>query len=334
MHLPALPSSATPAVHTDRDHALSDSARERVVKGVAANTTKAYKHQWTEFTAWCAEQGRVPLPATPETLAEYVNHLADTGKGPATMEQALAVISVQHQTANYPKGFPDTTGARKAIRTVKRERAGEGKRVRQAPPVTVDVLRKMIDTTDPDTPIGKRDRVLLLLGLAMMARRSELVDLQISHVSEDDNGLLVLIAMSKTDQDATGVEVAVPYGSHPDTDPVRAVRAWLAVLAEHGVTSGPLLRAVDRHGRISPDGITTDSVSRIVRRLAVAAVVPNAEKYTAHSLRAGGATSSYQAGIPVGTIAKHGRWSPNSPVVLSYIRAVDRWSDNAMRGVL
>jgi hypothetical protein len=50
-------------------------------------------------------------------------------------------------------------------------------------------------------------------------------------------------------------------------------------------------------------------------------------------LRAGGATSAYRAGVPVSTIAGHGRWLPTSPVVLTYIRSVDRWTDNAMKGV-
>jgi hypothetical protein len=50
-------------------------------------------------------------------------------------------------------------------------------------------------------------------------------------------------------------------------------------------------------------------------------------------LRAGGATVAYAAGVPVAVIAKHGRWAPASPVVLRYIRAVDRWRDNAMRNV-
>ncbi len=48
---------------------------------------------------------------------------------------------------------------------------------------------------------------------------------------------------------------------------------------------------------------------------------------------AGGATAAYRAGAPVSTIAAHGRWAPTSPVVLGYIRAVDRWNDNPMHGV-
>jgi hypothetical protein len=42
---------------------------------------------------------------------------------------------------------------------------------------------------------------------------------------------------------------------------------------------------------------------------------------------------AYPAGAPVSVIARHGRWAEGSPVVLRYIRAVDRWRDNAMRNV-
>lgn len=100
------------------------------------------------------------------------------------------------------------------------------------------------------------------------------------------------------------------------TDPVRLVRAWRVLLAEHGVISGRLLRSVTRYGRLGA-GLSGDAVADLVRGAAERAGVPNAETYSAHSLRAGGATSAHRAGAPVSTIAAHGRWSPGSPVVLS-----------------
>ena len=47
---------------------------------------------------------------------------------------------------------------------------------------------------------------------------------------------------------------------------------------------------------------------------------------------AGGATVACRTGAPVSTIAAHGCWAPTSLVVLGYIRAVDRWADNPLRG--
>ena len=74
-------------------------------------------------------------------------------------------------------------------------------------------------------------------------------------------------------------------------------------------------------------------MSDLVQAAAKRAKLPHADTYSAHSLRAGGATAAYRAGAPVSTIAAHGRWAAGSPVVLSYIRAVDRWRDNALTGI-
>src|SRR5690606_27846407 len=112
----------------------------------------------------------------------------------------------------------------------------------------------------------------------------------------------------------------------------RLVRAWRDLLATHGITDGPVLRSVDRHGRLG-GRLSGDGLHRIVRAAAVRAGLPDAARYSAHSLRAGGATAAYRAGAPVSTIAAHGRWAPGSPVVLSYVRAVDRWTDSPLRGI-
>jgi hypothetical protein len=122
----------------------------------------------------------------------------------------------------------------------------------------------MIDASDPDTVIGSRDRVALVLGLALMGRRSQLVALELADLTETPDGLKVLIRASKTDQDARGAIIAVPPGQHPDTDPVRLVHAWRARLTQHGITEGRLLRSVTRHGRLGAS-LSADAVSDLVR---------------------------------------------------------------------
>ncbi len=281
---------------TDADRFVSEQTRQRILNAVPANTVRAYTRQWAAFTTWCAASGRTA-----------------------------------HRTAGHA-GQPDTEGARLVLRGHRRQLASAGQRARQATPVTIDTLRTMIEHCDPGTVRGLRDRVALVLGVALMGRRSELVALELDDLTETPDGLEVLIRASKTDQDAHGVIIAIPPGQHADTDPVRLVRTWRARLAEHGLTTGRLLRAVTRHGRPGP-ALSPGAINTIVQALARRAGLEGAERYSAHSLRAGGATAAYRAGAPVSVIAGHGRWAPGSPVVLSYIRAVDRWRDNAMRGV-
>jgi hypothetical protein len=67
------------------------------------------------------------------------------------------------------------------------------------------------------------------------------------------------------------------------TDPVRLLRAWRALLAEHGITTGALLRTVNRHGQLG--GAMSDAA---VNGVAHRAGLPNTERYSARCLPAGG----------------------------------------------
>lgn len=325
-----VPAAATQPAHPDSF--ISDTTRERLQRSVPENTQRAYNRQWRTFTDWCDGHGRSPLPATAQTLAEYVSHLADLDRAPSTVEQAIAAIRTAHRLAGH-RGLPETDAALAVLKVHRRDRAATGKRKRKAPPVTLTPLRAMIDASAPDTLAGKRDRALLVLGFALMARRSELAALRIEDLAFTDDGLTVLIRSSKTDQEAVGAEVHVPHGVHPDTDPVRVVRAYLDALAGHRVTDGPLLRRVNRWGQLQPGGLSGAAVNEVVQRLAAAAGLANADYFTAHGLRAGGPTEAAKAGHPTSFIADHGRWSKTSPQVLEYIRPVDKWRDNPMRGI-
>jgi integrase len=333
----AIPPGAS-VVHTDADYAITDETARRLADSTPENTQRAYDHAWKNFADWCAAQGRNPLPATAQTLTEYVRHLTDEGKAPNTIDQAMGTIRSKHAQDGYDNQ-PDTRAARRLYKRYRRDWGDAGHRIRKAAPVVLDALRAMVDTCPPDTLAGKRDRLLLLLGFNMMARRSELAALDLGDVREGEEGLTVYVRSSKTDQAAQGVEVNVPFGQHAETDAVRAYRIWRDALAERGITTGPLLRPIDRHGRLlTEEGsagrgsarMTGKSVGLVVTRHGQAAGL---EHQTAHGLRAGGATAAYSANNPVSAIAEQGRWSPNSPVVLGYIRSVDKWKNNPMKGI-
>ncbi len=326
------PVPAAPQSVARTDHELSASTVDRMQRSIPTETRRAYDRQWSQFAAWCAEQDRAALPATPQTLAEFVNHLVDLDRAPSTIEQAIAAVRTGHRLAGH-RGLPETDHARAVLRVHKRERAERGQRKRKAPAVVLDVLRAMVDALDVDTITGVRDRALIVLGFAMMGRRSELAALRVSDLVFTEDGLTVLIRTSKTDQDAVGAEVKIPYGSHPSTCPVRTLRTWLAVLAENGFDDGPVFRRITRHGHLQDGAMSGAAINERVKVLAERAGVESAERYTAHGLRAGGPTEAARRGVPVAHIAEHGRWSKSSPVVHEYVRAADGWRDNPMRGI-
>ncbi|MFI6597177.1 tyrosine-type recombinase/integrase [Nonomuraea sp. NPDC050536] len=324
------------------EHALGPGATDLVEAGLAVNTRLAYARDFAAYAGWCEDSGRTSLPATAATLANYVAHLAAQDYAPSTIDRALACVLAAHEHAQLAK--PATKAARLALRAYRRERAQQGRRPRRSPPITVDRLRAMITALPADTSTGLRDRAILVLGFALMGRRSEITEVEIGDLAVTDDGLEVFIPLSKTDQDAHGDTVAIPYGSHPDTCPVRVVRSWLAVLAKHDITTGALFRPIDRHGGVGDRNrpaagrgtrgrLSPQAVNLIVKRAAAAAGLDHAGAYTAHGLRAGGATSAAKAGAPMSAITRHGRWAEGSPVVAAYIRQADKWTDNPLHGI-
>ena len=76
--------------------------------------------------------------------------------------------------------------------------------------------------------------------------------------------------------------------------------------------------------------MSPQAVGIAITRAAEAAGLPH---ITAHGLRAGLATEARRAGHDVTTIARQGRWSPSGAAIHGYMRVIDQWSDNAVRGL-
>lgn len=319
----------------DRDLKLSEDALAAYEAAMPANTRRAYERAWAPFAAWCESELRTALPATPETLAEYVyeltTHPLPSGGmiAPGSVEQTIAAIRTRHAEHGHAK-TPDARPALRILRGYRREQAEQGRRTRKAPPITAKLLRQLAWKTDPDSIIGLRDRTLLSVGFNMMARRSELVALDLADVTFDEDDVIVYVRKSKTDQEARGRECRLPRAAHADVCPLRLLVAWRDELAGHGVTTGRLFRSVSNAGELG-ESLSADAVNRIVRKLAVEAWGEQGERYTAHSLRAGGATTARSYGASMTAIAEHGRWNPRSPVVYGYVRSEDERKDNVMR---
>lgn len=331
---------ATSRALTTADVAMSDRARQRVRDSVPPNTERAYTGDARRYRLWCDEHGRTAVPASPQTLNEYINFLADAGKAPATIERALTVIISLHTTAGLER--PLTKLARASIRTYRAECAEAGRQVRKAAPITTKVLRAMVAACDPTTLAGGRDRAALLLGFSLGCRRSELAALNLADVTEGVDGMEVVIRRSKTDRNSVGRNVFVPFGTHADTCPVRAVRAWREMLAQHGRNAGPLFVKVDQFGKlgraaagtVTADGrLTGKAIAFIVNRAAKRAGLNSALVWSGHSLRRGFATEAYSRGAEPLRIGRHGGWQDGSPTLFGYIEDVDRKTKNPLIGI-
>jgi integrase len=221
------------AAHAPALTRLADRTRAFLAAAKACSTQRAYRGDWSHFEEWCRGLGLTALPAKPETVALYITGLASSHR-PTTLRRRLTVISRAHQAAGHPS--PASMQQPLVSETLKGIRRTVGTAERTKRPLYTEQLRAMIRAR-PDSLQGIRDRALLLVGFAGGLRRSELAGLTLENLASENDGLVILLSRSKTDQEGKGRKVALPYGSSSETCPVRACRNWIDAA---GISDGPL----------------------------------------------------------------------------------------------
>ena len=172
-----------------------------------------------------------------------------------------------------------------------------------------------------------RDRALLLIGWIGALRRSEIVGLDIEDLEENPRGLILHLRRSKTDQDGTGRTVIIPAG-RGKLCPVVALKSWIAALHD---STGPIFRAVNRHGTIKAGRLEARAVARIVREAATKSGLTG--NYSGHSLRSGFISEAALRGRSERSIAA--QTGHRSIVILrGYVRRATPFDDNAAADIL
>jgi integrase len=292
-------------------------AREFARQSKAENTLRGYRSDWKDFCGWCEARELCPLPASPETVAGYIADCAGRLKV-GSIQRRLNAIAEAHKAV----GLESPTSAGIVRNTIKGIRRTLGTAAVQKAAALTDDIRAMVSMTDAGL-IGVRDRAMILLGFAGAFRRSELIGLDVADCDFGKDGLTITLRRSKTDQDGAGRKIGIPYGSNPDTCPVRTVQAWI----EQSRATGPLFRSITRHGRLRPGRLAGIDVARVVKKLAVRAGL-DAAKYAGHSLRAGHATTAAIAGASERSImAQTGHRSVQ--IVRKYIRDGSLFRENS-----
>lgn len=263
------------------------------------------------------------LPAPPEVLAAYLAERAETGLSYGTLDLACSAVAYQHNHERLPDPTTDIT-LRRGLRRI----IGAAPR-RQAHPLTVAEVNRIVTAMDLDTATGARDRALILLGYASALRPSELSALHLADIGTRPGGLLVTVRRSKTDQDGYGQLVGVAPGGHRLTDPVSALADWL-VIRPGG--SGPLFTRIHPSGVATAEPIGVRTVSRMVQARARAAGLDGLP-VSGHSLRAGHATTAAANGASIDRIAAQTRHRDLNTLMEHYIRPPNDLANSTSRNL-
>jgi site-specific recombinase XerD len=289
----------------------------------APATRKAYETDFRLFGAWCEAKSAGVLPALPETVAAYLAHGAAEGAKASTLRRRLAAIRYAHKLASLPTPT-DSEAVKATLRGIQRTIGAA--MVKKAPAVTSRI--KAMVAACPATVAGKRDRALLLLGFGGAFRRSELVALDVENIDETAEGLLVLIARSKTDQDAEGVTIAVARGS-AEACPVVALRDWLDAA---DIEAGAVFRPINKAGTVSAERLTDRSVANLVKAYAARAGLDE-KLFSGHSLRRGFLTSAAAAGKSIFRMMDVSRHK-SVDTLRGYVQEAELFKEHAGTGLL
>ncbi len=296
---------------------VSAATQNFVRNSLAEASQRAFRSDLDQFLAWGGT-----IPATADVVANYLAAHAATHK-PSTLARWIASISKAHKMA----GQENPIGSELVRATLQGIRRTYGSEQRRAAPISRAILVAMMEMFI-DRPKDVRDKALLLLGFAGAMRRSELVALNFEDAVLVDEGLIITIKRSKTDQFGEGRKIGIPYG-RPTLCPVRAFLEWQS---KGGMASGPIFRRIDRHGNIDTDRLSGEAVCQVVRERAGSAGL-NPTIYSGHSLRAGLATSAAKAGVPSWKIRSQTRHASDA-MLGRYIRDGELWTGNAAGAVL
>jgi site-specific recombinase XerD len=245
------PAAVLPArLAADLNHAGEFARAEK-----AAATRRAYRSDFAIFHAWCCERMASALPASAETVAAFLASEARRRVKPSTLGRRVASIRYAHKLAGHPTPTDDER-VRATLRGIRRT---AGMAPSRKAPATADRLIAMAAIGDGGIAT-LRDRALLLLGFGGAFRRSELVALDVADIAESNDGLLVTIRRSKTDQEGRSITVAIVRGK--TACPVAALRAWLTAA---GVCDGPVFRPITKGSKVRQRRLSDRSVANIIK---------------------------------------------------------------------
>jgi site-specific recombinase XerD len=232
----------------------------------SAHTIRALKSDLEAFDQWCRRTKRIALPATPETVADYLDARAGQGSKPASLGRYKASIAKIHQLLELKDPTPASLvklrlqAIRRCIGTAQTQARplrfkGPVRNVERDQPRGLNV-RALLESCPEDLP-GLRDRALLSAGYDTGLRASELVAIVVEDIIEaiDPDARLLTIRRSKGDQEGEG---ATAYLS-PRT--VRAIAAWTDAA---GIEAGAVFRRVNVRrykARAAVRGRSIDSIS-------------------------------------------------------------------------
>lgn len=274
----------------------------------------------------------MPFPASDLQIRRYAQHLAATLKSAATIDNYISGVRTFHMILDQLPP-PKPSESFMLNQTLRGIRVLLARPVRQAAPLTPELLVNMFRFVNVKSQQQLVAWVAILLGFHMMLRKSNLVpdtkfqegkQLSRKSITISDKALLIEITWSKTIQ-YKQKKFIIPLIPLPDFRicPYYWVNFMINAIPAHA--EDPALCYVKKGTR---QPLTYSQLSKWLK-LWVAAVGENPKEFSTHSMRVGGATFAFDSDIPGQTIQILGGWA--SQAYLRYLQlSLDKRVDSML----
>lgn len=232
---------------------------------VSPGTVRAYAADWAAFSSWCALEELESLPARLDTVLRYLLMMEADSKVSSQRRRLVAIRRV-HRDAGHELDVNDPTFQNVWLAMSSRDRSDTRPRRRTLPDEVAQLICAL-----PKGMVGVRDRALILTGWAAGCRPSELVGLDRPDVELTRRALKVSLRRARN-AGAIVRQIEVERTESESLCPLRGLRLWITTA---NISSGPLFRPVNRHGRVSDTRLSVQAVRIVLRRAAQRAGLPN-----------------------------------------------------------
>jgi integrase len=269
---------------------------QALAEGAYSPTLRAQKADGAIFQAFCEGRGETYLPADPNTIRAFIEHSVKAAKKPATVKRYVATIARVHVAAGLLNPC-SSEAVRLGLKKMGRETSA---RQDHAYPLGWKDIKEFIVSAGEGLR-ADRERALLCVAYETLARRSELVALEVRDVDFHPDGTgQALIRRGKTDAEGHG---RVAYLS-------RETVRWLTVWLEHAeIDEGAVFRRLIGRSQIGGP-LNPGSVAPIFKRVAQWIGMP--ERFvghvSGHSTRVGATQDLAALDIDLAAITQAGGW--------------------------
>ena len=282
-----------------------------IQNSIRQNTKRTYQNAYRSFALWCEQNNCKNI--TTEIVLMFLTDLSKTHKI-STVKTYFSALKSLAKEQNITLDKDKFNKFFKGLNNKHPEKRPQGSKA-----LDFEQLKDIVKSIDTSTIKGKRDKAILLLAFYGAFRRSEIANLDLSDLTENNKGFTVLVRNSKTDKDYKGIYKAIPYNfKDPEICPVRAIKDWINT---SDITQGALFRTIKKGGKLTQNRISDNDIYRLIKRLA--------PDFSPHSLRSGFITTASKKGANPQMIMQQ-TGHKTVQMIAHYTRPANIWQNNAV----